>query len=151
MPRGGARGRSGPPPNPHSLRQDPGEWIHLPASGRQGEPPAWPLTRQTKREAILWACEWARPQAVMWEQLGLVTEVALYVRTLRRAEASVASAALLTLVKQQMEFLGVSIPGLARNHWIIDGDHAAQEPGLRATGTEAPAPKSRWKVLDGGG
>lgn len=47
MPRGGARVHSGPPPDPTALRRDRPEdkesWTTLPAEGRQGDPPAWPL------------------------------------------------------------------------------------------------------------
>jgi hypothetical protein len=35
---------------------------------------------------IVWAGEWRRPQAVMWERFGQELEVALYVRCLVRAE-----------------------------------------------------------------
>lgn len=47
MPRGGARLNSGPPPDPNALRRDRRDdkagWTMLPASGRQGDPPNWPL------------------------------------------------------------------------------------------------------------
>ena len=85
MTSGGARARSGPAPDPLALaRNRPSDqvtWTHLPAS-REGDPPVWPLTRTTARERALWAREWKRPQAVMWERNGWESEVALYVRTL---------------------------------------------------------------------
>lgn len=47
MPRGGARANSGPPPDPNALRRDRKEdkagWTILPAEGRTGELPDWPL------------------------------------------------------------------------------------------------------------
>lgn len=47
MPRGGARINSGPPPDPNALRRDrPSDqagWVTLPAAGRKGRPPEWPL------------------------------------------------------------------------------------------------------------
>lgn len=121
---GGARAHSGPPPDPAALRRerDAGQWVHLPAAGRSGEPPAWPLSRPTARELALWALEWARPQALMWEVNGQALEVAMYVRTVRDAEKPKASVAARTLVKQQQEALGLSLPGLARQRWIIDHD-----------------------------
>src|SRR6185369_16424302 len=129
MPSGGARARSGPPPDPKSIRNGRAgaDWIHLPSSGRKGEPPAWPFPRPTKREKALWADLWKTPQALMWEANGQELEVALYVRQLREAEQPGAAAAMRTLVLRQLENLGLSQPGLARNHWIIS-DSSAPEP-----------------------
>lgn len=58
----------------------------------------------------------------MWEVNGQALEVAMYVRTVRDAEKPKASVAARTLVKQQQEALGLSLPGLARQRWIIDHD-----------------------------
>lgn len=47
MPRGGARVKSGPPPDPNALRRDrPSDrdgWTLLPAGGRAARTPRWPL------------------------------------------------------------------------------------------------------------
>jgi hypothetical protein len=53
--RGGARVRSGPPANPDALRRerDGKEWTHLPAAGRKGEPPEWPLPPDVTLQAQL--------------------------------------------------------------------------------------------------
>ena len=79
MSSGGARARSGPPPDPNALRRDrPSDrdgWVTLPAEGRQGDAPEWPLVGQSDREAELWAAEWRRPQAVQWELTGAELEV----------------------------------------------------------------------------
>ena len=123
MTSGGARARSGFPPDPEALaRSRPSDkvtWTHLP-SFREGDPPAWPLTKPTARERAIWASEWRRPQAVMWERNGWEREVALYVRTLALAERTKAPMISRTLAKQYMESLGVSSDGLRRNRWIID-------------------------------
>jgi hypothetical protein len=138
MSSGGSRARSGPAPDPNALRRerDASDWIHLPATGRQGPTPAWPLSRATSRERQLWEAEWQRPQAVMWEANGQFVEVALYVRSLKEAERPKASVALRTLVKQQQEALGLSLPGLARNRWIIAGTRdQAQRPQVVSGGS----------------
>ncbi|MFC9846474.1 hypothetical protein ACFWFF_21965 [Streptomyces sp. NPDC060223] len=92
MPRGGARAVSGPPPDPRSLRStkaiDKGGWRTLPAEGREGEPPEWPLTEAADRELDLWDDLWVKPQAVAWEDMGRELEAALFVRTLAEAERS---------------------------------------------------------------
>jgi hypothetical protein len=184
MASGGARATSGPSPDPEALRRDrksDPKWIDLPAEGRVGPPPEWPLTGKAahipaltpswlrevedeekkqlildqieseasalfSREIELWTEEWRRPQAVKWEQNGQEVEVALYVRALVAAETPNAKVTLRTLVKQQQEALGLSLPGLARNHWRVE-DTAE----LRADPVEpkAKAAKSRFKVIDG--
>lgn len=133
MASGGARARSGPPPDRNAIRngRSGADWIRLPASGRKGDAPAWPIPRGTKRELVLWADLWRMPQALMWEAKGQELQVALYVRSLREAERPGASVAARTLLLRQEEYLGLSEPGLARNHWIIDSgspDEPAHEP-----------------------
>lgn len=144
---GGARAHSGPAPDPAALRRDrpsdAASWLHLPAAGRVGAPPPWPLTRPSSRELELWAKEWARPQALMWEANGQVLEVAMFVRTVKDAEKPKGSVASRTLVRQQMETLGLSLPGLARNRWIID-----QEPAATPRQPAAPSNiRDRLKVV----
>ena len=57
MPRGGARVNSGPPPDPDALRRDRKEdragWTILPAAGRQGDAPEWPLPPEARLSAML--------------------------------------------------------------------------------------------------
>lgn len=55
----------------------------------------------------------------MWEAKGQELQVALYARSLREAERPGASVAARTLLLRQEEYLGLSEPGLARNHWVI--------------------------------
>lgn len=151
----GTHGRQGPPPDPNALRRDrkPDQagWVTLPAEGRAGDPPDWPLSDPSGRELDLWRSEWTRPQAVMWETQGQALEVAVFVRTLVAAESRQATAAERTLVLRQMEALGISIPGLARNKWRIGASDAVAE--VKATGTESARPRraarDRLKLVDG--
>ncbi len=147
MGKGGARARSGPPPDPNSLTQTDGEWTVLPVAGRDGDPPDWPLSRPTKRELDLWEIEWRRPQAVMWERQGQEIEVAMYIRTLVAAESRDATTACRTLLRQQMEALGISVPGLLRNRWRIATVEADEED----SSFSEDDPRSRLKVVAGGG
>ena len=171
MPKGGARARSGPPPDPHALRRDrdASTWTRLP-SHREGDPPAFPLARPTRRERTVWARLWTRAQAVMWEALELEDQVAMYVRALVAAEDRGASVAARTLLLRQEESLGLSPAGLARNRWIIaaddgpaavvgdpeeDGAGADVPPGPRRRRSSGPNAKERLRdrglgVLDGG-
>ena len=134
MPSGGARARSGPAPDPNALRRDrPSDkatWTRLPAAGREGETPPWPLSRATRRELEVWAAEWRRPQAVMWEANGQQLIVALFVRAVRFAENASSTSADRVSVIRYLDDLGISNGGLARNRWVIDdaGAPARQEP-----------------------
>ena len=154
MASGGARVRSGPPPDPNALRRDrksDGEWTILPAEGRAGDPPTWPLRGQSEREAELWSALWAKPQAVQWEQLGQEIEVALYVRNLAQFELPGAPVNLGTLVRQQADALGLTIPGLRSHRWKIAAGQAGvnrDETAPKATMARASA-RDRFRVIDG--
>lgn len=143
----GASRRSGPAPDPNALKRDRDSqhWVTLPAEGRQGPAPEWPLKDQTQREVELWASEWARPQAVEWERNGQEVEVALYIRALTDAEGHEAPVTARTLVRQLQEALGISLPGLQRNQWKIAGSLTA----VADAQSVAPA-KSKFKVVAGG-
>lgn len=156
MPKGGARAVSGPAPDPNALSRDrPGDqatWTALPADGRDGDPPEFPLLDCTLREDTLWRVLWAKPQATQWARLGLELEAALYVRRLAEAEAPGSSVALSTLVRQLGEALGLSAPGMLRLRWRIGPVVIA----AAVTGRAAPKPaarrssRSRLKVVADG-
>jgi hypothetical protein len=155
MPKGGARTRSGPAPDPTALRRerDAGEWTILPAEGREGATPDWPLTEQTDREDDLWVRLWEMPQALMWERYGQELEVALYVRRLAEAEARESSVALSTLVRQLADSLGLSTPGMRANRWRIDrpGEQDEQPAGPATVPTIAPtSARARLRAVSGG-
>lgn len=143
MPSGGARAHSGPPPDPNALRrnrkQDQAGWSTLPADGRTGPVPEWPLTEVRPREWDLWRDLWTRPQAVMWERLGLHLEVALFARTLAEAEEPKPRADAAKLTRQYMDSLGLTAPGLLRLRWRIGP--AEQEAPAEDT-TEPPKAKT---------
>ncbi|MGW4986325.1 phage terminase small subunit [Streptomyces mirabilis] len=124
MAKGGARARSGPAPTSqdrsHKAKQpDAQGWVTLPADGRPGDAPAFPLLDPAPRELDLWHRLWATPQAVMWEQLHQAFEVAAYVRLLSIAEQPDAPIVSWAQVKQVAESLGLSVAGMARNRWTI--------------------------------
>lgn len=151
MPSGGARTRSGPAPDPMSLRQDRKDvkagWTTLPAEGRKGEPPAWPLFGQSEREAEVWASFWAKPQAVIWERDHIVEPVALFVRQFCEGELPLTSAENRKTIKAYLADLYLTSDSLARGHYRIASDEVA------AKRDEKPAPRKsardRLKVVDG--
>lgn len=136
MPKGGARTRSGPPPDPQALsrERDGGDWTELPAEGRSGRAPGLPLPKPTQRERSLWKRLWSMPQAVMWEAQSQELEVALYVRRLAEAEQRGSPTNLSTLVRQMADSLGLTTPGLLRNRWrIVSAAEKKSEKPQRAT------------------
>ncbi|MEV6366209.1 hypothetical protein AB0L86_04865 [Micromonospora musae] len=142
MPRGG-HARGGRRASPLSLRANAADWTVLPAEGRPGDPPTFPLIDPTPREADLWAGLWRRPQAIEWQRLGLETEVALYVRHLAVAEQPGARAAMSTLVRQYADSLGLTAAGLRANRWLI----ASAEEARNAPITPAASARARMHVV----
>ena len=149
MPKGGARTRSGPAPDPNALRRDhdANEWIMLPAAGRTGRAPAWPLSKVSRRENTLWLKYWRLPQAVEWERQNQQVEVALYVRRLVEAEVPGSIAALSTLVRQLADSLGITQPGMRANRWRIAETEA---PAAKAPAHPARSARDRFTVVQGG-
>lgn len=155
MPKGGARTRSGPAPDPNALRRerDAGEWTILPAEGREGAAPDWPFEELSIREVALWERLWRMPQALMWERYGQELEVALYVRRLAEAEKPDSAVVLSTLVRQMADSLGLTTPGMRGNRWRID--RPSQEDETPASVSSAPAAKvydarARIRAASGG-
>jgi hypothetical protein len=140
----GGHAHSGPAPDPNALRNERSDvlgWKVLPATGRSGDPPDWPLTEATDREIWHWNRLWKTPQATEWEKLGQVVEVAIYVRRLCVVELPETTASLGNHVLRLAEGLGLTIPGLLRNRWQIGGGQAAAPQAPAPTGTGgAPVP-----------
>lgn len=159
MTSGGARGRSGPPPDPNALRRDrksdAAGWIELPRSCDEPAP-EWPLGDSTGREAELWEQLWTAPQATMWHQLHLTYEVALYTRYAVEAERPDAKAAVRTLVRQHQDSLGLSTAGMARMRWRVVADQVAEKReetkarSRQVRNTERRSMRDRLKAVDGG-
>lgn len=154
MAKGGARTRSGPPPDPNALRRDrkadAAGWLTLPSEGRPGDPPAWPFTDQSDREVDVWASLWRKPQAVAWESFALTEQVALYCRRWCEAEASGSPTALSTLVRQLADALGLTMPGLNSLRWKIAADETAVKREEKAPPRRSSS-RDRLKVVNGDG
>ena len=169
---GGARSRSGPPPDPNALRRDRADdagWVTLPADGFKGEVPEFPLPAISiydiywvdkervkefdgdatealhEREVALWADLWRKPQAEMWSQLGLTYEVAAYVRGYIESTSAESNAGLKTAVLRMAAEIGLSLPGMHGLRWKIAtsvGD-TTQAPTVR----KASSSRARLKAV----
>jgi hypothetical protein len=127
------------PKTPETRRRTNSAPFHdLPAEGRQGKPPAWPLSRKaTRAEAALWRQVWATPQATQWEPLGYPRIVARYVILLIQAEVEGVQAYVLTEARHLEDRLGLSPKAMRSLGWRI-----------RAADADAPAPASVSAIAD---
>ena len=144
MPRNAiGRVHPGPTPQAGAVRhgEKAGEWIHLPASGREAPAPDWPASQpkpRSRRWRQLWAELWRLPQAVQWERSWQVLLVAEYVSLKILADRPKATGKLISEVRLREFELGLTHNGLLRNRWVIDAvpdepiasDEPADEPSL---------------------
>jgi hypothetical protein len=175
----------GPPPKANTRRRNATlPMTLLPANGRKGDPPRWPLlddvTMTTRRdsarrladelelqlldpemtgrrkataqkkydaalteanilekkleaqqgvEAELWGDLWRLPQAVMWERLGWVREVAQYVRWKVQAEMGDLDASKES--RMLADRLGLNPLSMLRLRWEVSGDEVAAHRSAR--------------------
>lgn len=102
--------------------------LKLPATGRSGRPPKWPLPGDTSLdESTAWGELWATPQAVAWERLGWTRTVARYCRLMVAAEQSGASAALLAQVTSLEDRLGLTPKAMRLLLWEIASDEVEEK------------------------
>jgi hypothetical protein len=133
MPSGG-HARSGPAPDPNALRRGrsgDASWTTLPAEGFTGDVPVWPLGDADRAESDYWVELWRKPQAVMWWRLGMVRQVAAYVRAFVESTEREASAGLKTAVLRMEGELGLSLPGMHSLRWKFAADEVAAKRGAR--------------------
>ena len=144
MTSGGARSRSGPAPDPSSGRSERRDWKDLPASGRDGEVPEWPLTEATSRELVLWERWWRKPEAVIWEKDGSADYVALTVRMFAEAEVEKASAENRKTVRMMMADLYLTRDAKDRAGFRVISDEVTAKRDEKAS---RPTSRDRMTVV----
>lgn len=117
---------NGPAPSPNARRRNVRPaFRRLPAGGRQGDAPAWPLGgRASKAEGVLWTQLWSSPQAVAWAELGWVRTVARYARITIAAERPKAIAAVMSEARQLEDRLGLNPKAMRSLGWEITTDES---------------------------
>lgn len=186
----------GPPPKPDDQRRRRNATVamtKLPAEGRKGPAPKWPLipdvvmsarrdvaaakveeleldlaegkpverrldaarerleilnrqlAEQKALEASLWRDLWKLPQAVQWERLGWLRDVAQYVRHKVLAELGDLDSA--KEARQWSDRLGLSPMAMLRLRWEIVADEVRQKREERAPAKSA---RGRLRVVDPG-
>lgn len=140
---------TGPAPNPNSRRQAGNQshtWLTLPAAGYAGPVPDWPLASATESELDMWARYWRKPQAAAWAAIGMVDEVALYVRAFVKGATAEDSVKAITEARQWTKPLGLTPDGMLHNRWRMAADEVAE----RRTAPAKVKAQRRLKVADGG-
>lgn len=175
MARGGSRATSGPPKDPTSGRSEKSgvAFGRLPASGRRGRTPKFPLPPRriyrwefedkrkfqvfdeettelvAEREAELWRWAWRTPQAVAWEQPHegwRLQNIAMWVRTFVICEGEDATAADKGALHRFAEVIGFSDGGLARMGYTITVDEVAKKAAEKATTSEPAEEKPKRRL-----
>ena len=85
-------------------------------------------------EVSMWERLWRKPQAFMWEQLGLEDQVAAYVRAFIESTGSDSNAGLKTAVIRMENELGISIAGMKQNLWRIGFSSEVPDSEKKPTG-----------------
>lgn len=176
MASGGARANSGPAKDPNSRSSERAGYKlrKLPAEGRKGRTPAFPLPKIVrygttvsdgkaikvadgsisnafrKRELEIWREYWKTPQAAAWE-----TEPYRYraIAMVCRLESIIetepeANAALIAQLHRYREDVGLTQAGLKLNGWTIAANEVAAQRERRAT-KPAPAKAAPVRRLRG--
>lgn len=172
MASGGRRARSGPAPDPLSRTSlvNGREFMILPLA-HSVEAPAFPLEtikvydiywankERVKEldeaatdaaraaELDLWSALWKKPQAVMWERLGLVYQVAAYVRAYIESTGPESNAGLKTAAIRMEAELGISTSGMLQNGWVIEtpaADGTASSPAPEGGGSKRQTSTGSW-------
>ena len=136
----------GPAPKPDAQRRRRNATIdttRLPAAGRSGAAPKWPLSKQRTGESVVWRDLWSTPQAVVWERLGWNRVVARYCRWTVAAYAADAPVSLLAELRQLEFQLGLTPMAMLRLKWQI----VVEEPaiGRKKSADGVVVTPDRWR------
>lgn len=106
----------------------------LPASGRKGPVPDWPLPgKPTAVERDAWRDLWATPQSVIWEELGWTRNVARFCRVMCEAEKRGASTMVRAECRQMEDRLGLTPKSMRMLLWEVVNDAPANTSQHAAT------------------
>jgi hypothetical protein len=127
------------PPKFDTRRRNPRAGpVQLPAEGRRGRPPVWPLSALPSAEQrALWAKLWHTPHAVAWDRLGWTRVVARYVLVVLEAEAELDAKVLAQAVVLE-DRLGLTPKAMRLLLWEITSDEVTsqRQAGGRYAGLE---------------
>lgn len=134
------------PPSPNPVRRNARVGVvTLPAEGRKGPTPAWPLPGGMDGfEEQVWRELWATPQAVAWERFGWTRVVARYCRVLVEAEQRSAKASSRNQASLLEDKLGMTPKAMRLLLWQIASDEVGEK---REEQPPAESPRKRFKAV----
>lgn len=152
MPKGGARNRSGPRPDPLSGNSERRGYTlqALPASGFDGDPPGNPIPDAGERESALWEWIWTTPQACAWiHEPWRWHTIALWCRQAALCEIPGIAAADKTVLQRIADQIGMTPAGLKENGWRIapSGSTPAVSSSADTPDDDADDPRSRLSIV----
>jgi hypothetical protein len=104
---------------------------------------------QAEAEAELWAQLWATPQAVQWERLRWIRDVAQYTRWKVLGEAGDLKSS--QEARQLGDRLGLTPLAMLRLRWQVVADEVGeQRQTKKTTARKTPARRPRLKAVDPG-
>lgn len=152
MPRGGARSRSGPQPDPSSGRSERRGFRldALPVDGYEGGAPEFPIPSNAQPRVItVWEELWGTPQAAAWAvESWRWPIVAMYAVLRVRIEDPDSPAALIPHCIRLGDQIGMTPAGLKENGWAIAKPAGAES---EADGVEASESATRLRVVGSAG
>lgn len=157
MAQGGARNRSGPPPDPNSGRSDARGYklTALPSEGYDGEIPEWPLSAQPNpAETAAWSWAWRTPQACAWSTASeswRIPFVAQWARLHVRCSEPDAPGNLFASLFRLEDRIGFSTAGLAEMGWKVAVDETAAKRDEGETETKRTSSRDRLKSVPASG
>lgn len=113
--------------NPSNAKPRVGPLL-LPAGGRKGPTPKWPIEPPADaEEKAHWARLWRKPQAVVWEQQELHEVVARYCRIAVAATKRDAYASVMAQASSLEDRLGLTPRAMRMLLWQIAPDEVADK------------------------
>lgn len=132
----------GPAPSQNPVRRNARSGpVNLPAEGRQGDPPPWPLDGLSDAEKAAWDELWHTPHAVAWERLGWTRTVARYCRVMLEAEEPGANPNVRAEARQMEDKLGLTPKAMRMLLWEIAADEVTEKRQA------APSARKRIKAV----
>lgn len=123
--------------------------VQLPAEGRKGRAPSWPLEGKMRPgELRLWRELWHTPQAVQWERMGWTRVVARYCRVVVAAENNPLNQGVLTEARHLENELGLTPKAMRLMLWTIVGDRVAAQREAREQRQGVSNPRTQIKAVE---
>lgn len=135
----------GPAPSDNARRRNKRAKTLLPAEGRKGRAPAFPI--KGGRVPAVWAELWKTPQAAEWERLGWTRTIARYALLVAESEKSGAPMSVFAEIRQLEDRLGLTPMSMLRLGWETASDEVSEKRTATETKAAAKGTAERRRAL----